>query len=57
MLSKVPFCLPHVRTNYGKFSISYIDAKVWNSIDEQTKNLRKAAFRRKETERQSSAGL
>ena len=33
--------LPHVRTNYGKFSIKFVGAKVWHSIDEDLKNLNK----------------
>ena len=47
LVSKLSFFLPQVRTNYGKFSIRHIGAKVWNSIDEQIKNLKKAAFKRK----------
>ena len=30
LASKLSFCLTQVRTNYGKFSIRYIGAKVWN---------------------------
>ena len=47
LASKLSFCVLQVRTNYNKFSIRYTDAKVWNSIDEQIKNLKKATFKRK----------
>ena len=38
-------CIPHVRTNYGKFSIKFVGAKVWNSLDEDLKNLDKTPFK------------
>ena len=47
LASELSFCLPQVRTNYGKFRIRYTGAKVGNSIDEQIKNLKKAAFKGK----------
>ena len=31
------YSIPKIRTNYGKFNIRYIGAKVWNSIDESQK--------------------
>ena len=41
------YFIPYVRTNYGKFNIRYRGAKIWNSIDEQTKSLSIASFSKK----------
>ena len=43
LASKETFCLPAVRTNYGKFSIRFQGVKVWNSINDEYKPLRKSA--------------
>ena len=36
----------YIRTNYGKFSIKFVGAYVWNSLDEDLKNLGKAPFKK-----------
>ena len=38
---------PSVSTNYGKFSLSINGVKVWNSIDDLTKTMKRDAFKRK----------
>ena len=38
---------PQVRTNYGKFNIRFTGVKVWNSIDDKLKTLKKLAFKKK----------
>ena len=43
--SKLSFSIPHARTNYGKFNIRFTGAKVWNSVDDEIKNLSKASFK------------
>ena len=37
--SKLNYSLPLVRTNYGKFNIKFVGAKVWNSLDVDLKHL------------------
>jgi len=37
LASRSTFTLPKARTNYGKFSIRFAGAQVWNSIDENIK--------------------
>ena len=32
--SRSSYLLPKIRTNYGKFNIRFVGAKVWNLIDE-----------------------
>ena len=44
--SKLNYSLSHVRTNYGKFGIKFVGAKVWNSLDEDLKNLNKTPFKK-----------
>ena len=39
LASKSSFALPKARTNYGKFRIRFAGAKVWNSIDENIKDV------------------
>ena len=34
-----------IQTNYGKFNIKYSGDKIWNSINESTKNLSKTKFK------------
>ena len=38
--SRSTYSIPKVRTNYGKFNIRFSGVKVWNEIDEETKNLK-----------------
>ena len=47
LASKSSISLPYARTNYGKFNIRFNGAKVWNSIDEELKNLSKTLFKKK----------
>ena len=37
LASRSSFTLPKARTNYGKFSIRFAGAQIWNSIDENIK--------------------
>ena len=47
LASRSSYSLPHIRTNYGKFNIRYPGVKVWNEIDDETKKLKPAYFRKK----------
>ena len=47
LASKIGFSLPQVRTNYRKFNIRFTGVKVWNSIDDKLKTLKKSAFKNK----------
>ena len=40
------YSLPQARTNYGNFNIRFTGVKVWNSIDDQLKTLKKSAFKK-----------
>ena len=42
--SKQSFCLPRVRTNYGKFSLRYQGPLTWNDIDTSIKTKSKKKF-------------
>ena len=44
--SKTTFYISKARTNFGKFKIKYIGAKVWNSIDESIKKLNLRQFKK-----------
>ena len=46
LASKSSFVLPQIRTNYGKFSIKFQGAKIWNSLSEETKSLHRLAFKK-----------
>ena len=46
LASKSSFSLPQIRTNYGKFNIRFNGPKVWNSIDDNLKTLRKPMFKK-----------
>ena len=35
-----------IRTNYGKFSIKFQGAKIWNSLSEETKSLHRLSFKK-----------
>ena len=39
LASRCSFCIPLVRTNYGKFNIRFKGAVVWNNIEESIKSL------------------
>ena len=39
--------LPLVRTNYGKSNITFLSAKLWNSINNDTKSLKKLFLKKK----------
>ena len=43
--SRSTYSIPKVRTNYGKFNIRFSGAKVWNEIDDETKNLKPLKFK------------
>ena len=45
LASKKTFYLPAARTNYGKFSKRFQGVKIWNSIEEKYKSLKKYAFK------------
>jgi hypothetical protein len=45
MASRVSYSSAQVKTNYGKFNIRYSGACLWNSIDEDAKNLPKTQFK------------
>ena len=40
------YTLLPIRTNYGKFSIKFQGAKIWNSLSEETKSLHRLAFKK-----------
>ena len=44
LASKMSFSLPQVRTNYGKFNIRFTGVKVWNSVDDKLKTLKKLSI-------------
>jgi hypothetical protein len=46
LASKSSYVIPKSRTNYGKFSIGFEGAKVWNSIDESLKTTSFRVFKK-----------
>ena len=40
------YTLPPIRKNYGKFSIKFQGAKIWNSSSEETKSLHRLTFKK-----------
>ena len=46
LASKDSYYISKVRTNYGKFNIRFVGAKVWNSIDESFKSKRCNQFKK-----------
>ena len=46
LASKDSYYTSKVRTNYGKFNIRYVGAKVWNSIDESFKFKKRSQFKK-----------
>ena len=47
LASRSSYSLPHIRTNYGNFNIRYSGVKVLNEIDDETKKLKPACFKKK----------
>ena len=50
LAEKKSFCLPKIRTNYGKFNIRFHGVKVWNSISDYLKDKPLSTFKRHLTE-------
>ena len=46
LASKDSFHLPHARTNYGKFSLRFLGAKIWNETKEEFKSCSQYLFKR-----------
>ena len=46
LASKSSYTLPPIRTNYGKFSIKFQSAKIWNLLSEKTQSLHRLAFKK-----------
>ena len=46
LVSRPSNTLPLIRTNYGKLSIKFQGAKIWNSLSEETKSLHRLAFKK-----------
>ena len=46
LASRSSYTLPPIRTNYGKFSIKFQGAKIWNSLSKETKSLHRLAFKK-----------
>ena len=46
LASKDSYYISKVRTNYGKFNIRFVGAKVWNSIDKSFKSKRRNQFKK-----------
>lgn len=47
LASKQSYYLPQVKTNYGKFSLRYNGAKIWNSIADDHKHFSADLFKKK----------
>ena len=46
LASKHFFCIAKIRTNYGKFSIRYAGAIIWNKINDELKRSKRSAFKK-----------
>ena len=46
LAARSSYTLPLIRTNYGKFSIKFQGAKIWNSFSKETKSLHRLAFKK-----------
>ena len=46
LASRSSYALPLIRTNYGKFSIKFKGAIIWNSLIEEIKSLHRFAFKK-----------
>ena len=44
LASKSSYSLPKARTNYGLLSIKFVGTKIWNSVDESLKKLRRQIY-------------
>ena len=40
LAARQTYSLPSARTNYGKFSLRFIGAKIWNTIPDDKKNVK-----------------
>ena len=47
LASKNTYCIPSIRTNYGKFSLRFQGPKIWNNLEDSLKSLTRIAFKRK----------
>ena len=47
LATTISYCIPIVRTNYGKFSIRSQGPYIWNDIDDSLKILTKSVFKKK----------
>ena len=45
LASRQSYSLPSVRTNYGKFNLRFIGAKIWNTISDDKKRMPKHSFK------------
>ena len=45
LASRQSYSLPSVRTNYGKFNLRFIGAKIWNTISDDIKRMPKHSFK------------
>ena len=45
LASTSSYCLPIVRTNYGKFSLRFQGQKIWNDLDERIKSASRTIFK------------
>ena len=45
LASKQSYSLPSVRSNYGKFNLRFIGAKIWNTISDDKKRMPKHFFK------------
>ena len=46
-LNNTKMFLPEIRTNYGKFSLKFQEALVWNQIPDNLKHLCRSSFKKK----------
>ena len=45
LAARQTYSLPSVRTSYGKFNLSFIGAKIWNTISDDKKRMPKHSFK------------
>ena len=43
---KNTYYIDQIRTNYGRFSLTFQGPKAWNSIEDKFKTLKKSAFKK-----------
>ena len=46
LAARESYSLPSIRTNYGRFSLRFTGAKIWNSLNEEYKLLSKQSFKK-----------